>query len=189
MKKVLLSLAILFASLSMYANGEVTESYEIKNDEPVEIMIKGDFESGSSNYYNYKPAKKSPFGAAMLSFIIPGAGELYATNWEQGWGTVCFSYFVYPAGIFAGAYLFDDYDNYTTFLFIWSIFEISTWISSIASAATLAKKVNVKNGYVSFKVGDDAYLGLRPEISYNDNISQSSNAGLFSAGVGLSLSF
>lgn len=49
----------------------------------------------------------------MLSLIIPGAGELYATNWEQGWANMFFSYLVYPAGIVACALSVNvSYQNY-----------------------------------------------------------------------------
>lgn len=190
MKKTFLLLTILFAVFATYANGEITEISVQTNDEPVEILIKGDFESGySAEGYSYKPPRKSAFGAAMMSLVIPGAGELYATNWEQGWVNMAFTYVVYPLGIYLGAYMFNDFNNYSAFVLIWSIFEISVVVDSIMSSVRLAKDVNIKNGYVSMKVGKNTYLGLRPEISYNDNIPQSNNTGLFSAGVGLSLSF
>ena len=38
------------------------------------------------NPYQHGFVRKSPFTAGLLSCIIPGLGQLYATNWEKGWG-------------------------------------------------------------------------------------------------------
>ena len=142
-----------------------------------------------NNNYIYMPPRKSTFGAGFLSFLIPGAGELYATNWEQGWGTMFFCYVGIPAITGLVALMVGDSFNIGG-LIAMGVFEVVMWVGSIRNAVKLAKEVNIKNGYLSFQIGDKAHFGVRPEFSYNNMMMPSGGLSpQFTSGIGFSLSF
>ena len=138
--------------------------------------------------YIYMPPRKSTFGAGFLSFLIPGAGELYATDWEQGWGTMLVCYVGIPAITGLVALMIGDFN--IGGLIGMGVFEVVMWVGSIRNAVKLAKEVNLKNGYLSFQIGDKAHLGVRPEFSYNNMMMPSGGLSpQFTSGIGFSLSF
>ena len=134
-------------------------------------------------------SRKSPFAAGLLSFFIPGAGQLYATDFQTGWGYVAWALLGYPA-LVSTTYLLFDYDTATIMTLIFSIAQFAFNIEGIVDAVSLAKKVNLENGYLSMKINDKVSLGVRPELSYNNIMQQ--NGGMsptFTKGIGFSLSF
>ena len=137
----------------------------------------------------YKVSRKSPFAAGLLSFFIPGAGHLYATDFQTGWGFVAWSLLGYPA-LISTTYLLFDYDVAMIMTLVMSIVQLGFNIGVIGDAVNLAKKVNLENGYLSMKINDKVSLGVRPELSYNNIMQQ--NGGMsptFTKGIGFSLSF
>lgn len=141
-----------------------------------------------NNNYIYMPPRKSTFGAGFLSFLIPGAGELYATDWEQGWGSMLVCYVGIPAITGLVSLIMGEFN--IGGLIAMGALEVAMWVGSISRAVKLAKEVNLKNGYLSFKIGDKAHLGVRPEFSYNNMMMPSgSMSPQFTTGLGLSLSF
>ena len=141
-----------------------------------------------NNNYIYMPPRKSTFGAGFLSFLIPGAGELYATNWEQGWGFLLLGTVIWPAVFGIECLVYPDGILVASVLF--GLEMLITRIYSIGDAVELAKEVNLKNGYLSFQIGDKVSLGFRPELSYNNLMMPSgSMSPQFTTGLGLSLSF
>lgn len=135
----------------------------------------------------YRGAEKSPFLAGFLSFLFPGAGQLYATNWKSGWGFVAWSLLGYPALVGLSAALFDvDVASYV--LLGASLAHLGIWIYSIVNASSTAKKVNIQNGYLSFKLGEKTSLGVRPELGYNNFTNPNGGmTGAFTTGIGISL--
>lgn len=138
--------------------------------------------------YAYMPPRKSVFGAGFLSFLIPGAGELYATDWEQGWATLVSFYIVTPSIIGLAAALSDG--EIGAVIAAGSLMYLLGGAMAVVEAVQVAKEVNLKNGYLSFKIGDKAHLGVRPEFSYNNMMMPSGGLSpQFTSGVGISLSF
>lgn len=141
-----------------------------------------------NNNYIFMPPRKSTFGAGFLSFLIPGAGELYATDWEKGWRTVLVTYVMIPAigglvGIMARDSFIEGIIAATPLMAVMCV-------TSIFKAVKLAKQTNIKNGYLSFQIGDKAHLGVRPEFSYNNMMMPSGGLSpQFTSGIGFSLSF
>ena len=141
-----------------------------------------------NNNYIYMPPRKSTFGAGFLSFLIPGAGELYATDWEQGWGTMLVCYVGIPAITGLVSLIVGEFN--IGGLIAMGALEVVMWVGSISRAVKLAKEVNIKNGYLSFQIGDKAHLGVRPEFSYNNMMMPSGGLSpQFTSGIGFSLSF
>ncbi|MEE1302668.1 MAG: hypothetical protein UHD64_07800 [Bacteroidales bacterium] len=141
-----------------------------------------------NNNYIYMPPRKSTFGAGVLSFLLPGAGELYATNWEQGWASLLLGTVIWPAVFGIECLVYPD--GILVFSVVFGLEMLLTRIYSIGDAVELAKEVNLKNGYLSFQIGDKVSLGFRPELSYNNLMMPSgSMSPQFTTGLGLSLSF
>ncbi len=138
--------------------------------------------------YAYKPPRKSVFGAGFLSFLIPGAGELYATDWEKGWATLVSFYIITPLSLGLAAAITDG--EIGAVIAAGSLMYFIGGVIAVVEAVKVAKEVNLKNGYLSFKIGDKAHLGVRPEFSYNNMMMPSgSMSPQFTTGLGLSLSF
>lgn len=184
-------------SVFVYAMEEIEKmaKEKIERDE-TNITTTQNTTTAQNTNYVYLPSKKSPFGAGVLSFLLPGAGELYATNWEKGWGFIAWDFLGLPAVAIAGGFLAGYLDS-LGLMYSLEIVEIGIIaiysivnISSIIHAARLAKKVNIQNGYLSFKIGDKAHLGVRPEFSYNNMMMPSGSLSpQFTSGIGFSLSF
>ena len=137
--------------------------------------------------------RKSPVGATLLSALLPGVGELYATNAQKGWGTMVCS--ILCPGIITGCGYYLGYAlGSPEVVYICSglasLSYLTLWVGSMISANRLAKEVNIQNGYLSFKIGDKTSLGFRPELSYNNIMTQGGNVSpKFTTGIGLSLTF
>ena len=141
-----------------------------------------------NNNYVYMPPRKSTFGAGFLSFLIPGAGQLYASDWDEGWGIIAWTLLGEPAII--GFCSMFGYKGLSVGLTLAGITHVIVWLGSMANAVELAKQTNIKNGYLSFKIGDKAHLGVRPEFSYNNMMMPSGGLSpQFTSGIGFSLSF
>lgn len=92
------------------------------------------------------PNRKSPFLAGLLSALIPGAGQLYATDGRKGWISVAWCYIVTPALWVKGPlrnYLFPIVQYIPKPLVFLSYGVASVY--AIVSAIDLAKQANDKN--------------------------------------------
>lgn len=132
--------------------------------------------------------RKSPLAAGILSALIPGAGQLYASGFQSGWRYLAWDFIGYPVLGFTTLLL-----PVETWLVSWTLLGIAhtvVWVTSIIDAVNEANDVNFLNGYVSFPLGDKARLGVRPEFSYNNQMMPNGGfAPQFTSGVGFSLSF
>ena len=138
--------------------------------------------------YAYMPPRKSVFGAGFLSFLIPGAGELYATDWEKGWATLVSFYIITPLSLGLAAAITDG--EIGAVIAAGSLMYFIGGVMAVVEAVKVAKEVNLKNGYLSFQIGDKAHLGVRPEFSYNNMMMPSGGLSpQFTSGIGFSLSF
>lgn len=217
-KKLSILFAILFIGLAVSARTNMRDVVYLKNDGKVKgfiveqfpvvslntltadgiqdgsiKMVKETIEKTTTNnfnqiYPNYLPSRKFPIAAGILSFCIPGTGELYATNWKKGWGMLCIGLATTCASALVPIYI--DIDLIAVSSSALSIVMFATRVYSVIKAVGLAKETNIENGYFSFKVGERSYLGVRPEFSYNNMMMP--NGGFspqFTSGIGFSLSF
>lgn len=132
---------------------------------------------------------KSPFLAGLLSVIYPGAGHLYATKEKKGFGFrmggVATLTLAFVGGIVA-------VENDPGLGILLTVPHITLMVWSAIEAVGLVKEYNMKvrDGYLSFQIGDKAHFGVRPEFSYNNMMMPSGGLSpQFTSGIGFSLSF
>ena len=131
---------------------------------------------------------KSPFLAGLLSVIYPGAGHLYATKEKKGFGFRMGGVATLTLA-FVGGILMSDGDGEGILL---TFPHITLMVWSAIEAVGLVKEYNMKvrDGYLSFQIGDKAHFGVRPEFSYNNMMMPSGSLSpQFTSGIGFSLSF
>ena len=131
---------------------------------------------------------KSPFLAGLLSVIYPGAGHLYATKEKKGFGFRMGGVATLTLA-FVGGILMSDGDGEGILL---TFPHITLMVWSAIEAVGLVKEYNMKvrDGYLSFQIGDKAHFGVRPEFSYNNMMMPSGGLSpQFTSGIGFSLSF
>lgn len=134
------------------------------------------------------PAHKSVFGAGFLSFLFPGVGQLYATNYDKGWGYIAWTSCGFPLLLVCTEFFFEHNAFYIQCATLAA--HIVIGICSMIDAVNLAKQVNMQNGYLSFNLGDKASLGFRPEFSYNNmTMPSGSTSPQFMKGISMSLRF
>lgn len=140
------------------------------------------------NPYQHGFVRKSPFTAGLLSCIIPGLGQLYATNWEKGWGPFIWTVAGLPLA-YTGSLLAVLINGEGGLMFV-GVMHLGVALYSVIDAVYLANKVNMQNGYISMQIGKKTSLGFRPEVQYN-NFMQQNGAMIsgFTSGIGLSLNF
>lgn len=176
-------------SVFVYQMAEVERIEKEIMPSPEEPRFKTHAPMTSSAYGNpYLAPRKSPLAAGILSALIPGAGQLYASNLRSGWGYLAWSVLGFPT-LCVYSLVLDP----MLWLPAWCVLgtaHIVVWVYSISNAVNLAKAVNIENGYLSFKIGEKTRFGVRPEFSYNNQVMP--NGGLspqFTSGLGISLSF
>lgn len=139
-------------------------------------------------------SRKSPAVAGLLSFLVPGAGQLYNGDTNkgiidicEGVGAVC----VYELGgnMFMKHYneSYQIQDN-EAILGSWMVIGGLVWyaangICSIVSAVKGAKIVNQENGYAMYDLGKGVSVGCRPSVGYERpeyacNMPYSFNSGM-----------
>ncbi|MEE0947175.1 MAG: hypothetical protein U0L53_00450 [Bacteroidales bacterium] len=131
---------------------------------------------------------KSPFLAGLLSVIYPGAGHLYATKEKKGFGFRMGGVATLTLA-FVGGILMSDGDGEGILL---TFPHITLMVWSAIEAVGLVKEYNMKvrDGYLSFQIGDKVHFGVRPEFSYNNMMMPSGGLSpQFTSGIGFSLSF
>ena len=131
---------------------------------------------------------KSPFLAGLLSVIYPGAGHLYATKEKKGFGFRAGSVATLTLAFIGGILTWDGAEGGI----LLTVPHITLMVWSAVQAVGLVKEYNMKvrDGYLSFKIGDKARLGVRPEFSYNNMMMPSGGLSpQFTSGIGFSLSF
>jgi len=132
---------------------------------------------------------KSPFLAGLLSVIYPGAGHLYATKEKKGFGFRMGGVATLTLAFVGGIVAVESDPGLGILLMIPHI-ALGVW--SAIEAVGLVKEYNMKvrDGYLSFQIGDKAHLGVRPEFSYNNMMMPSGGLSpQFTSGIGFSLSF
>lgn len=105
-----------------------------------------DLMADSNVVSSFRKNRKSPFLAGLLSAVVPGAGQLYATDGRKGWISVAWCYIVTPALWVKGPlrnYLFPIVQYIPKPLVFLSYGVASVY--AIVSAIDLAKQANVKN--------------------------------------------
>lgn len=179
-------------SIFVYKMEEVEKMAKEQVQVPTQKKFNNPYQNNNVGYNNnmaYMPPRKSTFAAGLLSFLIPGAGQLYATNWDKGWGFIAWTFLGYPIGIGIVSSIV-DYDGFMAGLTALSIVHLIVGIYSIVDAVDVAKQVNINNGYLSFQIGDKARLGVRPEFSYNNIMKTNGTMSSgFTTGLGVSLNF
>ena len=131
---------------------------------------------------------KSPFLAGLLSVIYPGAGHLYATKEKKGFGFRMGGVATLTLAFVGGILMSDGEEG--GFLLMFPHITLMVW--SAIEAVGLVKEYNMKvrDGYLSFQIGDKAHFGVRPEFSYNNMMMPSGGLSpQFTSGIGFSLSF
>ena len=140
------------------------------------------------NPYQHGFVRKSPFTAGLLSCIIPGLGQLYATNWEKGWGPFIWTVAGLPLA-YTGSLLATLINGEGGLMFV-GVMHIGVTLYSVLDAVYLAQKVNMQNGYISMQIGKKTSLGFRPEFQYGSIMQQNgAMTSGFTSGIGLSLNF
>lgn len=159
---------------------------------PNMVQMQGNPNMMNQNVYVVKESK-SQFLAGFLSFLLPGCGELYATSGKKGTGMLLWSLLGEPllfGGMMGIGISTGSEDLVSVGAVFYGISHLLTVIYSISEASKLAKQTNIQNGYFSFKIGDKASLGFRPEFSYNNLMMPSGSVSpQFTTGIGLSLTF
>lgn len=179
------------------------DSWRLPTEEELEIIRSNGYLSGlkymtqfdqrgvlllvtTKDPFVHKP--KSPFLAGFLSVIVPGTGHLYATNLQKGWWFLAGSVATLTLAFVGGILMSDD----PGLGFILTFPHIALGFCSAVQAVGLVKEYNMKvrDGYLSFQIGDKAHFGVRPEFSYNNMMMPSGGLSpQFTSGIGFSLSF
>ncbi|MBR5253567.1 MAG: leucine-rich repeat domain-containing protein [Bacteroidales bacterium] len=141
------------------------------------------------------PKHKSVFGAGLLSFVLPGWGQLYATDFDKGWEYVAWSSVAFP-GVMIGLEVAKNGDFSKSTKEMFSYIQILTTcihlvvgVASALDAVEIVKKVNMQNGYMSFFINDNVSLGIKPDVSYNNFLNPNGGSAVLTTGLGFSLSF
>lgn len=122
-------------------------------------------------------SRKNPAVAGLLSFLVPGSGQLYNGDTNLGIVDICEgvgAFCVYELG---GNMLLRHYDENSTIqdtkavLGSWMVIGGMIWyiandICSIVNAVKGAKIVNQENGYAMYDLGKGVSVGCRPNIGY-----------------------
>ena len=135
--------------------------------------------------------KKSPWASGIMSYFIPGLGQMYNGESRKGW--IDFSTQIGAGAVtLGGAALvmgFSGYDNFyyeedgsvtyefvegnrflsTTGIVLFSAGVITfyaNWIHSICDAVKSSKRINAENGYVMYQFNDRCAFGMQPSIAY-----------------------
>ena len=150
--------------------------------------------------------KKSPWASGVMSYFIPGLGQMY--NGEFRKGLVDFTTQVGGyAALSIGGYLivanyghFDDTGYYiegnkflsTTggVLLLGGIITIyANTIHSIIDAVKSSKHINTENGYIVYEFNDDFAFGMQPSIVYERPQYIHGSKAELSAGMKFKLTF
>jgi translation initiation factor IF-1 len=147
-------------------NGKVVRGHIVERV-PSE-RIKFQFEDGQIRYLSYKeityierlmpddtvlysprPYKRSPVGAFALSFLIPGAGQVY--NGETVKGLVFLG--VFAGGIVLSRQKADENNKGVDDIGIG--LALIAWVVSFVEAPIRANEINVRNGWVAVPLTDE----------------------------------
>ena len=150
--------------------------------------------------------KKSPWASGIMSYFIPGLGQMY--NGEFRKGLVDFTTQVGGyAALSIGGYLivanyghFDDTGYYiegnkslsTTggVLLLGGIITIyANTIHSIIDAVKSSKRINTENGYIVYEFNEDLAFGMQPSIVYERPQYVHGSKAELSAGMKFKLTF
>jgi hypothetical protein len=186
------------------------EEEEVEQEEDSRVLAE-DFYLANSNIYVNKnnrfvtdtniplvwimPKHKSVFGAGLLSFVLPGWGQLYATNMDKGWEYVAWSSVAFPGLMFGMEAIKKSSDNESTkemlsyVQILTSCIHVIVGVASALDAIEVVKKVNMQNGYMSFSINDNMSWGIRPDVSYNNFFTPNGSSAVLTTGLGFSLSF
>lgn len=160
--------------------------------------------------------KKSPWAAGLMSYFVPGMGQLYNGESRKGWIDFATQVGAY-AGTMAGMFLAldnipmdaipetgpdgelyypgheDDSDFLAglglTLACVGTITIYVNWIHSICDAVKSAKRINAENGFVMYQFNDRCAFGMQPSIAYERPRYMQGSSPELSAGMKFKLTF
>jgi len=135
---------------------------------------------------------RSPGIAFLLSWLYPGIGQFY--NGQTGKGVVMTVLATAGYGcMFAGIGSVDEYgdmdDDMAGVFAIGTIVGVCTSIWSMIDAPVSASKINRRNAALSWNVGGESQLKLRPAITYESPAKGLSNRRELAYGLALKYEF
>ncbi|MDR1342700.1 MAG: hypothetical protein LBK18_05530 [Prevotellaceae bacterium] len=141
--------------------------------------------------------RRSPGLSFLFSLLVPGAGQFYNGQYVKG-GIMAGVWIGSIIGINASSaesYSSSSYNNYyyedtgnEEAVAIFAVLLAADYIWSIIDAPVCAKRVNRKNGYLSWNLGEKSTLSLQPDLKQTPSFGLQNHATL-SCGMSLSLNF
>ena len=131
-------------------------------------------------YGDYEWTRKEPAVSWLLSFLIPGVGQMYNGQVGKGVGMLL----GYMGSIGTALYV-DDLDSEIRLGL--AAVSLGIWIWSQIDAPVYASRRNHEAGF-AFNLGENSQLALSPSVNYLSIPSESGNNTL-SSGIRLSFSF
>ncbi len=164
-----------------YQNGEKDVFSAVSSEEPGRVIVK----------------KKEPWVSCILSCVIPGLGQMYNGEYAKGaimgglWlgsivgmvTAVNESYFDHDH---LGYYRERDYSGLAAASLL--VF-LGNGIWSIIDAPISSNKINRKNGALSWQVGKNSCLSVKPDLSMTTHTPMGNTLWTPSYGARLSLNF
>lgn len=184
-------------SENIYINNVENDNSKVGNSNKDKLLNKNIYINNENKFLTgtnlplawIMPKHKSVFGAGFLSFLLPGMGELYATDYDKGWGYIAWTCVAYPTIMIVSDLTMNNKDA-LHFQIGLTVLHFVLGITSMINAVELAKQVNIQNGYLSFGLNENISLGVKPNVSYDNMIMPSGNSlGVINTGIGISLSF
>ena len=174
------------------------------------------FTKEEAKYYatTVKPTKKSPWASGIMSYFVPGMGQLYNGESRKGWIDFATHVGGYAAGL-GGLFLATEYSGNmepylaedgtpsyefvkeNDFLFatgiilttVGCITVYANWIHSICDAVKTSKRLNAENGFVMYEFNDHCAFGMQPSIAYERPQYLQGSKPELSAGMKFKLTF
>ena len=171
-------------------------------------------EEAKSYGVTFKTEKKSPWAAGIMSYFVPGMGQLYNGESRKGWIDFATQIGGYAATL-GGLGLAMEYSGYGNTYFAEDgtpVYEyvagkpvLSTtgailclagivtiyanWIHTICDAVKSAKRINAENGYAMYQFNDRCAFGIQPSIAYECPQYLTCSKPELSAGMKFKLTF
>ena len=131
---------------------------------------------------------RSPFGASVLSFFVPGLGQFY--NGQTGKGIIMSSTFAASyLLLFRGMMMSEYASNRLTPMNLSLIAILVNHIWSPIDAYHSAKSINRRNQALGWNIGNDFKLSVTPNIIFANSIGTKTDYKSPAYGLSLKLSF
>ena len=158
--------------------------------------------------------KKSPWVSGIMSYFVPGMGQMYNGESRKGWIDFSTQIGAYAATI-SGVALVMEYSGYDNIyygvdgsiiheydegnrflsatglvLFTAGVITLhANWIHSICDAVKSSKRINAENGYVMYQFNDRCAFGMQPSVAYERPQYLQGSKPELSAGMSFKLTF